>query len=276
MSGKRKELNYEERSEIYLLHRQGLSLRAIGKKVKRAHTTIKDTIDRFKKTGSHFNLRGRGNRSLLTEKDKQYLRLISKRDRKKTIPIIKEEFNLNRARPISATTIRKYFTSIKLNGRVAAKKPYLRKYNYRKRLEFAKKHVDWTNEQWSKVLFTDESQFMLFGNNRRTYVRRFSGERYSKNCLVPTIKHGTGSIMVWGGISAQGVTQLKRIKGKMDKKMYHSILIHQALPSGKRLIGKNFIFQQDNDPKHTAILCKNYLERKRDKGKYLIKLIKFT
>ena len=56
--------------------------------------------------------------------------------------------------------------------------------------------------------------------------------------------------MVWGGICVNGVTPLKRIVGIMDKKMYHSILVRQALPAGKKLIGKGFVFQEDNDPKH--------------------------
>ncbi len=40
------------------------------------------------------------------------------------------------------------------------------------------------------------------------------------------------------------------------------ILIHHAIPSGKRLIGTPFIMQQDNDPKHTALSIRKYLERK--------------
>ena len=34
-------------------------------------------------------------------------------------------------------------------------------------------------------------------------------------------------------------------------------------PSGLRLIGDNFILMHDNDPKHTALLCRNYLESKK-------------
>ena len=34
------------------------------------------------------------------------------------------------------------------------------------------------------------------------------------------------------------------------------------LPSGRRLIGTGFVFQEDNDPKHSSILCRDYLREK--------------
>ena len=33
-----------------------------------------------------------------------------------------------------------------------------------------------------------------------------------------------------------------------------------------RLVGLSFVFQQDNDPKHTSRLCKGYLTRKESDG----------
>ncbi len=80
--------------------------------------------------------------------------------------------------------------------------------------------------------------------------------KYLKQCLVVTVKHGGGSVMVWGGICINGVTPLKRIVGIMDKKMYHNILVRQALPEGKKLNGKGFVFQEDNDLKHASKLPK--------------------
>ena len=84
-----------------------------------------------------------------------------------------------------------------------------------------------------------------FGQVRRVYVRRRKGERYKNECLLPTLKHGGGSIMVCGAISAAGTGDLVKIDGIMDKKVYHNILVRHGVPSGSHLIGQGFIFQED-------------------------------
>ena len=72
--------------------------------------------------------------------------------------------------------------------------------------------------------------------------------------------------MVWGSISGGGVGDLVKIGGIMDKKVYHNILVRHAVPSGRRLTDGNFVFQQDNDPKHSSNYCRNYLRRKEAAG----------
>ena len=66
--------------------------------------------------------------------------------------------------------------------------------------------------------------------------------------------------------SAGEVGDLYKVKGIFNKEGYHSILQRHAIPGGQRLIGGNFLLQQDNDPTHTSKLCKNYLGKKQSAG----------
>jgi hypothetical protein len=52
---------------------------------------------------------------------------------------------------------------------------------------------------------------------------------------------------------------LIKIQGTLNQHGYQSILQQYAIPSGLRLVGLSFVFQQENDPKHTSRLCKGYL-----------------
>ena len=61
--------------------------------------------------------------------------------------------------------------------------------------------------------------------------------------LKPTVEDGGSSIMVWGCLSANGVGDLVRIDGIVNTEKHRQILIHYAIPSGKRLISNGFIFQ---------------------------------
>jgi hypothetical protein len=141
------------------------------------------------------------------------------------------------------STVRRSLQSFDMNGRVACKKPLLRKANIGKRLKFAQEHVNWTVEQWNRVLFTDETKVEVFGTHRRTFVRRKPGERYRNECLVPTVKFGGGSVMCCWAICAKGALPLHRIVGIMTKQTYHQILIRQVK---KKFY---FVFFSTNDSK---------------------------
>jgi hypothetical protein len=53
----------------------------------------------------------------------------------------------------------------------------------------------------NKILWSDETKIELFGLNAKHHVWR-------KLCNVPTVKHGGGSIMLWGRFSAAGTGRL--------------------------------------------------------------------
>ena len=49
------------------------------------------------------------------------------------------------------------------------KKPYLSEKHKKARLEFAKRHKDWTIEDWKKVIWSDETKINIFGSDGRQY-----------------------------------------------------------------------------------------------------------
>ena len=52
------------------------------------------------------------------------------------------------------------------------------------------------------VLWSDELKFEIFCSKRRQYVRRRAGKHMKDVCMRPSVKHGGGSIMVWGCLTA--------------------------------------------------------------------------
>jgi hypothetical protein len=72
------------------------------------------------------------------------------------------------------------------------------------------------------ILWSDETKIELFGLNVKSHVWR-------KPCTIPMVKHGGGSIMLWGCFSAARTGRLVRIKGKMNGVKHREILDENLL-----------------------------------------------
>ena len=97
--------------------------------------------------------------------------------------------------PISAT-----LHQSGLYGRVARRKPLLSKSHMTACLEFAKRHLKDSQTVRNKILWSDETKVELFGLNVNCQVWRKPG-------TIATVKHGSGSIILWGYFSAPGTSQ---------------------------------------------------------------------
>lgn len=74
------------------------------------------------------------------------------------------------------------------------------------------------------------------------------------------MKHGGGSVMVWGCMAGGGTGNLQHIPGIMDKYVYIDVLKQNLKPSVEKLgIEGDFYFYQDNDPKHKSFVAREYL-----------------
>ncbi len=91
----------------------------------------------------------------------------------------------------------------------------------------------------------DLTKINLFGLNGVKRVWRHPGEEYKDKCVLPTVKHGGGSVMVWGCMSAAGTEELQFIEGTMNFNMYCDILKQSMIPSLRRL-GRRAVFQHND------------------------------
>ena len=90
-----------------------------------------------------------------------------------------------------------------------------------------------------------------------------TGQAYDQKNTIPTVNHGDGSLMMWGCFSAAGTGNLDRGAGIMDSQKYQAILKRNVMPSVDILnLGDHWIFQQDNDPKHTSKSTKAWLRKR--------------
>ncbi|KAK3568425.1 hypothetical protein QTP86_005885 [Hemibagrus guttatus] len=143
---------------------------------------------------------------------------------------------------------------------VARRKPLLSKRHMTAHLEFARRHLKESQTMRNKILWSDETKIELFGLNSKRHVWRKPGTAHHLANTIPTVKHGGGRIMLWGCFSAAGTGRLVRIERKMNAAMYSNILDENLLQSDRDLrLGQRFIFQQDNNPKHTARITKEWL-----------------
>src|SRR4029434_206181 len=90
---------------------------------------------------------------------------------------------------------------------------------------------------------------------------------HTEKHLIPNVKYGGGSLMLWGCFSSKGPGHLIRIQGVMEAIKYQQILNEiLTAPSMKLGMGRGWTFQQDNDPKAHLKINTRMVHRPQNKG----------
>ena len=251
-----KHLNTEEKAKIIELNAKGVASRQIGRIVKKSHKSVCRFIKKWTQTGKLVVVERRGRKMKTSDREDRLIALAVRRDPWITAKDVQALPGMAR---LSLNTIRRRFTKRgDIKSYWSAKKPWISERNRQKRLLWCREHLNWTVHEWRRVLWSDESPFVLRFNKRRR-VWRLHNSRYKPRYCNGTVKHDT-KIMVWGCFAAHGVGHLKRIEGIMDAQKYLDILDEPMIHSADLLFGRdNWKFQQDNDPKHTAKVVQEWM-----------------
>ncbi len=262
---KTKELSKDTRNKIVDLHQAGKTESAIGKQLGVKKSTVGAIIKKWKTYKTTDNLpRSGAPRKISPCGVKIITRTVSKNPRTTRGDLVND---LQRAgTKVTKATISNTLHRHGLKSCSARCVPLLKPVHVQARLKFAREHLDDPEEDWENVIWSDETKIELFGKNSTCRVwRRKNAELHPKN-TIPTVKHGGGNIMLWGCFSAKGPGRLICVKERMNGAMYRDILSENLLPSARALkMKRGWVFQHDNDPKHTARATKEWLRKKHFK-----------
>jgi hypothetical protein len=254
-----KSISSSARANILFLSESGLSTRQISSQTGLGKSTVARVIKEIHPGKENIKLECP---SKLSPTDKR--RIVSSITSGKVENAVQATHFINSAlsSPISAQTVRNVLKSASLKAVVKKKKPLLSVKHRQHRLAFALKHKYWTVEDWTRVIWSDETKINRIGSDGRKYVWKLSGQPLQNKEVQGTVKFGRGSLMVWGCMSWNGVGILAEVEGRMNAEQYVSILEDNLLPTMENsgISEKSIIFQQDNDPKHTSKRAKKWLE----------------
>ena len=163
---------------------------------------------------------------------------------------------------VSVDTIKHALRGQGLEPHIRRTVPFITHKNLHVRKKWAEERLDWTVGNWMAVNFSDESIFHLFGSDGMEWCWRRPGERLDPRFTKKKVKHGGGKVTVWGMITSKGVGRIVRIEGNLNKELYCEILKDDVLGTycDLDMDPRQFYFQQDNDPKHTAKIVKAWFK----------------
>ncbi|GFS85069.1 transposable element Tcb1 transposase [Trichonephila clavipes] len=107
--------------------------------------------------------------------------------------------------------------------------------HHRDRREWATEHVNWRRNEWSNVLFSDESRFSVHPDNRRIFIWRDRGSRNNPAFVHESVRFGGEGVLVYRD----------------------EILRPIVVPYAAR-IGNDFILIDDNCRPHRANLVEDF------------------
>ncbi|CDR00666.1 unnamed protein product [Oncorhynchus mykiss] len=162
---------------------------------------------------------------------------------------------------VSISTVKRVLYRHNLKGHSARKKPLLqnrhkKKTDYGLQLHKGIKIILF----WRNVLWSDDTKLGLFGHNDHRYLWRKRGYACKLKNTIPTVKHVGASIM-WGCFAAGGTGALPKIDGIMRMENYVDILKQHLKTSVRKLkLGHKWVFQMNNNTKHTSKVVAKWLK----------------
>ncbi|GFU72207.1 transposable element Tcb2 transposase [Trichonephila clavipes] len=189
-----------------------------------SQSVISRIWNRFLETGSAGRRPGQGRRRATTPNEDRYLVLTARRHRNMNATLLQQHL-----RSATGTTVSTQIVRNRLHGvGLYARRPL--------------------------------SHFSVHPDNRRIFIWRDRGSRNNPAFVHESVRFGGGGVLVYGGISIDGRTDLYIIRdGPLTARRYRDEILRPIVVPYAAAIGDDFILMDDNSRPHRANLVEDSL-----------------
>lgn len=231
-------------NKIIALHEMNKTNIEIAKQLGISRHTVSLWINKHNNGEKMKVAKGRGRRKKLTDDQERIILDTMYKNVHFTVNDLKKELILSNI-SVSDRTLIRTLKKHNFNYDNLKKKHFLTEVHKNIRMQFALNNM---TTDWLRVIFSDEVTIIKDRYKKKYWI----GPKSSK--VIGTFKHPIKR-NVWGCITSWGIGNIFVFKGIMDANLYINILIDNLLP----MYNEDYIFQHDNDPKHTAAITSSFL-----------------
>ncbi|GFV68827.1 transposable element Tcb1 transposase [Trichonephila clavipes] len=187
---------------------EGRSVTSVAAEFGIAHSIVSRLWRQFQTTGTAIRGFSSGRPRGTTPADDRYIVLQARRNRRQTAGEIARHTTQATGRPISRFTVARRLHGGGLFARRPVRCVPLTPAHRRRRSLWCLEHRNWRNNEWGRVLFTDESRFSLSSDSHRILIWREQGSRNHPSNIIERDRCGGRGVLVWGGIMLGSRTDL--------------------------------------------------------------------
>ncbi|GFV60814.1 transposable element Tcb2 transposase [Trichonephila clavipes] len=240
---------------------EGHSVTSVAAEFGIAHSIVSRLWRQFQTTGTAIRGFSSGLPRGTTPADDRYIVLQARRNRRQTAGEIARHMTQATGRRISRFTVARRLHGGGLFARRPVRCVPLTPAHRRRRSLWCREHRNWRDNEWGRVLFTDESRFSLSSDSHRILIWRERGSRNHPSNIIERYRYGGRGVLVWGGIMLGSRTDLHIFDaGSVNGTRYCNEILLPYVRLFRGATGLQFLFMDDNAPCHRTVAAEQLLK----------------
>ncbi|GFV02624.1 transposable element Tcb2 transposase [Trichonephila clavipes] len=241
--------------------KEGRSVTSVAAEFGIAHSIVSRLRRQFQTTGTLIRRFSSGRTRGTTPADDRYIVLQARRNRRQTAGEIARHTMQATGRPISRFTVARRLHGGGLFARRPARCVPLTPAHRRRRSLWCREYWNWRDNEWGRVLFTDESRFSLSSDSHRILIWREWGSRNHPSNIIERDRYGGRGVLVWGGTMLGSRTDLHIFDaGSVNGTRYCNEILLPYVRLFRGAMGLQFLFMDDNAPCQRTVAAEQLLE----------------